>query len=292
MNGRYDILNRVLQLDPRTQNQEIVQLIGFYEYPWMLQKSLEFALFRTYAVPSISGLLAKTRQFHAGGQKRYDDTSLLIAEITENGYDSERGRAAIRRMNQLHRRWSIANNDYLYVLSTFVFVPIYFHQQFGWRTPTQHENLANYYFWFEVGRRMGIKDIPETYEAFEQFHKQYEATYFHYSDSNREIADLTMQTFLAWYPAPLRPLVREGLYTLLDEPLLRAFGYPQPHPFLKAVVYGALKTMSFLVRTVMPPRREAFHFTHQPNRTYPQGYQLESLGPNDAPPYDPDVQLE
>ncbi len=292
MTGRYDNLKRILQLDPRTQNQEIVQLVGFYEYPWMLQKSLELALFRTYAVPSISGLLAKTRQFHAGGQKRYDDTSLIIAEISENGYDSERGRAAIRRMNQLHRRWSISNEDYLYVLSTFIFVPIYFHNQFGWRTPTQHENLANYYFWVEVGRRMGIKDIPQTYEAFEAYHKNYEQQYFHYSDSNREIAELTFQTFLSWYPAPLRPIVREGLYTLLDEPLMRAFGFPAPHPLLTALVHGSLKALSFVIRTVMPPRREPFHFTHQPNRTYPQGYTLESLGPKDAPPYDPTVPLE
>ena len=292
MQGRYDILNRVLQLDPRTQNQEIVQLVGFYEYPWMLQKSLEFALFRTYAVPSISGLLAKTRQFHMGGQKRYDDTSLLIAEITENGYDSERGRAAIRRMNQLHRRWSIPNEDFLYVLSTFIYVPIYFHNDFGWRTPTQHENLANYYFWVEVGRRMGIKDIPDTFEAFEAFHKNYEQTHFRYTESNREIAELTVKTFLAWYPAPLRPIVREGLYTMMDEPLLKAFGYPKPHPLLKALVHGAVKLGAFVIRTFMPPRREPFHLTHQPNRTYPQGYQLEALGPHDAPPYDPNMPLE
>ncbi|NJR12963.1 DUF2236 domain-containing protein [bacterium] len=276
--GRYDILNRVLQLDPRTQNQEIVQLVGFYEYPWMLRKSLEFALFRTYAVPSISGLLAHTRQFHLGGQKRYDDTSLLIAEITENGYDSERGRAAIRRMNQLHRRWNIPNADFLYVLSTFIYVPIYFHERFGWRTPTPHENLANYYFWVEIGRRMGITDIPATYDAFEQFHHAYEAQHFHYTESNRQIADLTVNTFLAWYAAPLRPLVREGLYTLMDDALLRAFGYPKPHPLLTALVQGALKTLGTVIRLVMPPRRTPFYLTRQPNRTYPHGVHAGSPG--------------
>lgn len=287
MSGRYDNLNAILQLDPRTQHQEIVQRVGFYEYPWLLRKSLEFALFRTYAVPSISALLAHTGQFHGGGQKRYDDTALLIAEITENGYDSERGRAAIRRMNQLHRRWDIANDDYLYVLSTFIFTPIYFHRRFGWRTPTQHENLANYYFWVEVGRHMGIKDIPVTFEAYEAFHHAYEAQHFHYSESNRQIADVTINTFLAWYAAPLRPLVREGLYALLDAPLRRAFGYPAPHPLLTAVE-GVLKLLALIVRYLLPPRRTPFLLTRQPNRTYPAGYTLETLGPKNAPPLDPD----
>lgn len=45
--GRYDIYERIQQLDPERDCQTIVYLVGAYEYPWLIRKSLEFALFRT-----------------------------------------------------------------------------------------------------------------------------------------------------------------------------------------------------------------------------------------------------
>ena len=48
------------QLDPENGHQEIVSLLTNYEFPWDIEKALEFALFRTYAGPSISALLAET----------------------------------------------------------------------------------------------------------------------------------------------------------------------------------------------------------------------------------------
>ena len=101
MAGRYDILHQVLQLDPEKDNQEIAFLVGAYEYPWLIKKALEFALFRTYGIPKSSRLLDSTSQFYNHGQRRYDDTTLLIAEIVENGYDSDRGLRAIKTMNRM-----------------------------------------------------------------------------------------------------------------------------------------------------------------------------------------------
>jgi hypothetical protein len=63
-------------------------------------------------------------------------------------------------MNQLQGRFRIANGDFLYVLSTFVFEPIRWNRRFGWRPMCEQERLGLFYFWREVGRRMGIKDLP------------------------------------------------------------------------------------------------------------------------------------
>jgi hypothetical protein len=282
VSSRYDILKRVLSLDPQQDAQEIVRLVGAYESPWLMQKSLEFALFRTYAVPSISQLLAQTGRFQHAGQRRYDDTTLLISEFIEEGLDSPRGRAALRQMNRLHSRFDISNDDYLYVLSTFIYTPIYWHQRFGWRPPTRHENLANYYFWCEVGRRMNIKNIPPTFEAFEAFHLGYERDHFTYADTNRQIAEYTIAVFCSWYPAFLAPLIRQVIYTFLDEPLRRAFGYPPPNPLLKMLTHGALKLRAVALR-YMPPRRKPYSLRAQPIRSYPQGYTIEQLGLDDTP---------
>ena len=131
-----------MQSDPVRDHQRIVYLMTAYEFPFDITRALEFALFRTFAVPSIGGLLARTGEFGARAQKRYDDTDLILSQIYEFGYDSERGRAALRRMNGIHKRFNIANEDYLYVLSTFVFEPARWLDRFGWRRLVTEEKLA------------------------------------------------------------------------------------------------------------------------------------------------------
>jgi len=117
MRGRYSSRISISRLDPVRECREIVLLLTCFEFPWDIERALEFALFRTYAVPSISGLLDKTGEFARRPRKRYDDTELLLAEILENGFDSPRGQAAFSRVNQMHGRFSIANRDFLFVSS-------------------------------------------------------------------------------------------------------------------------------------------------------------------------------
>jgi uncharacterized protein (DUF2236 family) len=277
---RYAVLNHIKTLDPVRDNQEIVFLVGAYEYPWLTQRALEFALFRTYAVPSISALLDQTGQFKQYGQRRYDDTSLIIAEIVEHGYDSERGRAAIKQMNRLHGRFDISNEDYLYVLSTFIYEPIRWHERYGWRDIHEIERLASYHFWCEVGRRMGMKHIPPTYADFEAFNIAYERDHFRYTETNRRVGDATIAIFLGWFPQITHPFVRQVIYSLLDEPLREAFGYPRPARFFYTLSHRGLQFLRLLKRYT-PPRKTPYTITNKPSRTYPFGYRIEQMGPID-----------
>ena len=93
------ISQNLTALDPNRNYEEIMYLLQCYEFPWDYERALEFALFRTYPVPSISALLFKTGEFISRPRKRYDDTELIPYEITENGFDSQRCQAALRHMN-------------------------------------------------------------------------------------------------------------------------------------------------------------------------------------------------
>jgi hypothetical protein len=280
MFGRYDVLKRILKLDPKDDCQEIVYLVGSYESPWLIQKALEFALFRTYAVPHTSRILRATGQFQTHGQKRYDDTSLMLAGIAEHGYDSPFAQTVIARMNDLHGRYNLRNVDMLYVLSTFVFEPLRWSEQYGWRTPTYHEQLANYYFWVEVGKRMGIKDIPDTMEKFKAFNEAHEAHYFRYDEANQVIGEATIQIFLSWYPAWMRPLLRQIITSFMEDRLLYAFGFEKPHGTIRWLAQTGLKFGYGLLR-FFPPRKTPFHFTEVPTRSYPDGFEPEELGARD-----------
>jgi uncharacterized protein (DUF2236 family) len=221
--------------------------------------------------------LVATGEFLNRAQKRYDDTVIILSQILDRGIDSEQGRAALRRMNQMHGHYPIANEDFLYTLSTFVFEPIRWNQRFGWRPLSETERLASYYYWRDVGRRMNIRDIPETYEAFEDYNQAYERAEFKYGKSNRLIGDATHGVFESWFPTPLRPLVAPGINALLDEPVLAAMDYPRPTVVQRRLAEGALKARARALR-FFPRRRRPRLISEERSRSYPSGYRVEDLG--------------
>jgi hypothetical protein len=275
---RFARLEEIKRLDPAREHLRIVHLVACYEFPFDTTRSLEFALFRTYGVPSISGLLDRTGEFRERPQKRYDDTDIVVSELMEWGYDSERGRRALRRMNQLHARHAIANEDFLYVLSTFVFEPIRWNARFGWRRMCEQERLAQYHFWRAVGERMRIRDIPGDYAAFEQFNRAYEREHYRFSEANGRVGAATRELFASWFPRPLAPLVRASIHALLDDTLLEAFGFEKPSRLMRTLVPGVMRLRAHVLRA-LPPRRRPRLRTEMPREIYPGGYRIEQLGP-------------
>lgn len=269
---------RIAQLDPQQDYHAITQLLSRHVFPWDIERALEFALFRTYAVPSISGLLAQTGEFVRRTRKRYDDTELILYEVLEHGFESERGRRAIRRMNQMHGRFAIPNEDLLYVLTTFIFEPIRWVEQFGWRPMTANEQQAFFRYYCELGRYMGIQAIPSDYHEFEQFNRHYEQTHFQFAPSNRAIGDATMNLLLGMYaPKLLWPLLRPLAYALMDEPLLDAFAFPHPSQRLRQQVRTLLRLRARLL-ALLPERTQPWLGTQRKRPTYPEGYEIEELG--------------
>lgn len=258
------------------------------DFPFDTTRALEFALFRTFCVPSVSALLHRTQEFERCPQRRYDDTDIIISEILEHGYDSERGRAAVRRMNQIHGRFEIANDDFLYVLSTFVFVPIRWNKQFGWRRMIKGERLALFHFWREVGRRMNIRDIPADYAEFKRFNLEYERRNFRFTEANRHVGEATRNLFMSWFPGWMRPLVKHGIHAAMDDPLLDAFGFPRPSPGMRRFVQVIMRSRALLLHW-LPKRRSPVLRTEMKTKSYPCGYRIEEIGPRetaDAPSRD------
>jgi hypothetical protein len=275
------VLDEIQGLDPEVDHQRIVFLSTRYDFAFDTTRALEFALFRTFCVPTVSSVLDRSGEFQSRAQKRYDDTDIIVSELMENGYDSDRGRAALRRMNQIHGRFDIRNEDYLYVLSTFVFEPIRWNAKFGWRPMCEQERRALFYFWRAVGKRMNIQQIPDRIEDLEQYNLEYEQARYRSVETNRRVGAATRDMFLSWFPAPLRPMARPAMYAIMDEPLIEAFGFPRPSRTLRWLVAKSLKLRARLLR-LLPPRRRPVLRTEMRQRTYPRGYQIDTLGPPQA----------
>jgi uncharacterized protein (DUF2236 family) len=277
--ARYSRLRQIQRLDPERDYQEIYRLSAEYEFPWDVTRALELALFRTYGVPSIGRLLDRTREFGDHGQKRYDDTVVLLYETTrDGGMDSERGRAAVRRMNRIHGRYPITNDDFVYVLSTFVVVPVRWISRYGWRPYSRHEVRATVNNFRHMGRLMGLKGIPETYEEFSSYLDEYERKHYAYDAAGRRVADATIAIFQGWFPSFARPLARRGVLSLIDGPLRQALGLPRSPRVMEVAADRGLRARAVFVR-LMPARPERMAKKPRP-RSYPDGYTLGDIGPS------------
>ena len=271
-------LREIRTLDPVADHSRIVYLDVCYEFPWDTTRALELALFRTFAVPSVAAVLESTGEFERAAQKRYDDTDLILSTIVEAGYDSQEGKRAIRQMNRIHGRFEIANDDLLYVLSSFVFEPIRWNARFGWRKLTEGEKLATFVYWREVGRRMAIRELPETYAELERFNEEYERSQFRPSEAARRVGAATRDMFLAWFPGLPRSIGARAIYALLDEPLLDAFGFPRPSRAVRTSVEAAVRARARTV-ALLPARRRPRLRAERRTRTYGRDWTLEKLGP-------------
>ncbi len=276
--GRDSILKEIKKLDPERDHERIVFLSTCYEFSFDTTRALELALFRTFCVPGISGLLDRTGEFRQRTQKRYDDTDILVSELLEWGYSSDRGRRAVKRINRLHGRFTIANQDFLYVLSTFLFEPIRWNRLYGWRLMCEQERLGLFYFWRAVGLLMHIQDIPEDFRTFERFNPEYERRHFQYAPSNHRTGMATVNLFAGWFPKVSAPLVRSVIYALLERRLIEAFGFPEPSRFMRWAVPSLLKLRAGVLRW-LPPRRRPRLRTEMVHPSHPHGYVIEQLGP-------------
>ena len=271
-------LREIRRLDPVADHSRIVYLDTCFEFPWDTTRSLELALFRTFAVPSIAAVLDTSGEFGRAPQKRYDDTDLILSSIVEAGYESVEGKEAIRHMNRIHGRFRISNDDFLYVLSSFVFEPIRWNARFGWRPLIETERLATFEFWREVGRRMAIKEVPDDYAELEAFNEEYERRHFRRTEPSERVGGATRDMFLAWFPWLPRQLGAQAIYALMDDRLLDAFGFPRPPPALRTTVETSLRARGRLV-ALLPARRRPRLRTRRRTRTYGRKWRLEELGP-------------
>jgi hypothetical protein len=276
--NRYTTAQHIQTLDPQQDAIAICHLLAGYEFPWDITRALEIALLRTFCVPSIAKLLDQTGEFHHHGQKRYDDTGLIVSELFKWGYHHPRGQAFLQRMNAIHQRYAISNADYLYVLSTFIYEPVRWCERFGWRALSNGEKQAMYFFWREVGERMGIQAIPPSCEAFEGYNRAYEQSHFAFHESNQRVANATRQMLLTWFPKVMHRPVNTAIPALLDPALLQALGWQPAPASLTALLSKILQVRSRLL-CQLPPRTLPDFFADQAIRSYPQGYDIEHIGP-------------
>jgi len=231
----------------------IQQALAELEFPFTFEKALQFALFRTYGIPSISKLLVQTSQFSepATATKRYADTSLLVTEFATFPPHSERGIEAIARMNYIHscyqKAGKILDDDMLYTLSLFACEPYRWVERFEWRELNDFEKCAIGTFWKSIGDAMGIgygnlrsggeggeewRDGLHWLDEVAEWSQEYESEHMVPAESNRKTAVQTVAILLWSLPGPLKPYGKKVVNVLMDDRLRTAMMFVNAKRFL------------------------------------------------------------
>ncbi|CAI7618712.1 unnamed protein product [Penicillium pancosmium] len=276
-------MSRMTHHDAWAIQKTILQM----EFPFIVLKSLQFALFRTYGIPSISTLLLKTSQFSdsATSFKRYADTGALIGEFMAFDPHSERAQTAIARTKFLHKGYrasgKILDDDMLYTLSLFATEPIRFASLYEWREMSEMERAAVGTYWKSLGDaldisyeklpsgRSGFQDGIHWLEEISVWSHQYEVRHMKPHERNREIADKTIDVLVYNLPGFMKPLGIYFVSFLMDERLRNAMMMTPPPAFFSALFASAFQIRKLSLRYVALPRPSFLRldvFTEEPNK--------------------------
>ncbi|MFY1631755.1 oxygenase MpaB family protein [Solwaraspora sp. WMMB335] len=278
---RYANLRRIRTLDPQRDYLDIYQTMVRYEFPWDSKLGLNLAFNRSFSLPRIAALHTRTGELLRHTRKRIDDTGLLMYEMLLHGFEHPKGRAAVRRTNQIHRQYDIAEDDYRYVLGCLVVVPMRWLHRYGWRRPCCHERAATYHYYRELGLRMGIRDIPGSYQDLATWFDEYDRTHLRFSPDAAAIERATRTLLRGRVPRLLSPLADALVGAMYDERLRAASGVPTPPLAIRWGLHTGLRLRAHLLRLAARPRRTPIFADGIRTRTYPDGYQISRLGPAD-----------
>lgn len=280
------IARRIAALDPVRDNEEVAHLSVEVRYgdAFFVHAAYLVAFTRQVAVPSIARIVYRTGtgDLMKDVRRRNDHTLVFFGEMLRHGHTSERGRAAIDRMEQIHSRFGITDDDKLYTLGSLAFEGERILGLLGIDRFTATEVTGLYHFWRGVGERMGLT-VPATREAFLQWVHDYETAHYGYTEGGRALVDQLFADWRQrWFPGPLQRLADPVLLTLLDEPLRAAHRLPGPSPAVQRVVPSVVRGYLALqgARPHRPSRSWADHFSH--GAAVPAG--LSSYGHQGATP--------
>ncbi|KAG0943510.1 hypothetical protein G6F31_014716 [Rhizopus arrhizus] len=244
-------------------------------------------MFKTYTTPKNSKILVATGEFGKECPRRYEDTELILREFAdvygriqnhikdhpdtpeEHLLDQwDRKKKAIKRLNELHGKYNIGNDDFLYTLTMFITEPV------AW---------VNKYEW----RQLDEREINE-----------HAKKHIRYGKTNWMCGEPTLRLFITFLPSflstHLYKFACKVLPSFLTERDTEAFGLPKENKFYSFIIYVAFIIRAFFIRHFMLPRKRFLvrtpfypnsngkyvpdYFVFN-NMVYKDGYDISNLGP-------------
>lgn len=269
-------------MDPATEYEEMYRRLALYEFGLQMQMGLHLAFYRTFSTPRIAAVLGMTGHMDADPHKRAYDTGLVMYELIADGLSGPRGRKMVSLLNRVHKPWPIPDEDFTYVLATFIVVPTRWLDRAGWRPLSLAEREAVWRFYAELGRRMNLQQIPNSYQASADFLDRYEAAHLAPSVDGARLMAKTQSVLTDLLPGVFKPVTDHITTALLnDSRLSEALSLPRRRAWAASGLDLGLR-VSATVERFLPPAKSPWFSAGKPSsaKVYGGGYSLEELGPS------------
>ncbi|NVB42292.1 DUF2236 domain-containing protein [Pseudenhygromyxa sp. WMMC2535] len=276
-------LREIERLDLATEYRQIAGLSAA-DFQSIMFTQVYQGFLVTFAAPRMSRILAATGEVEGRMAKRAVDTALFTRAVAMHGVKHGEGNLAAKRVNAMHRRYPIHQEDFIAVGVDGALAQIRMSERFGWRPLIDKEREAIRLHYAKITRAYGGRgEFPGTVAAMERFWDRYKREQFAFEPQNERMAKVVSSWFLSLAPRPLRPFLRLALEGVADPDVLRACGLRVPSALERRLA-------AFIMRRVIgardplpdssPDKLEALAAS-----VYPDGYTLSDLGtfPEDQP---------
>ncbi|KAJ3146607.1 hypothetical protein HDU89_006078 [Geranomyces variabilis] len=312
---RFDTLSAILDAPDPARSPEAASLIyektWEHEFPFLSRVAFHLSLLRACAIPSIAqAICARSAEASsttstatpaaaitatAGSSssnsstsppavvvaRRFEDTDLLVKEMTERPVTDPRAQRALERAARISSMYKLSNDEYVYILAVMVVEPCRLVERWGYRHLANKEKAAHYEVWRAIGMQMGIRDIPGSFHAMEEFCVEFEQRNRRQSrkknsgsndadnaddadDADAATAALTnaaIDLLIATLPLKslhsyILPVARRLVHTMLDPNLREALRLKAPPVMLSWFADFMLRAHAGCVRYLLLPRQE------------------------------------
>ena len=253
--------------------------MAIYDFAGDMNIGFVLAYFRSFAIPATAAALLGTGEITERPGKRATDTGIVVYEIIAHGVDSEPGRAMVQLLRRVHTGVPGTDADFRYVLISLLIAPLRWIDAHGWRAVEPAEREAAYRFFAELGRRIGLAEVPGSYDAAAAFFDAYEAEQVSASAAGAALTTSAMPSFTGKLPRAVRRWDRAILGALIgDVRVVRALGLPVPGRGVRTLL-GLVVRLRAVRSSARAPATEAGFRSGAARSAYPHGYTLDRVGP-------------
>ncbi|KAJ3160015.1 hypothetical protein HDU86_001280 [Geranomyces michiganensis] len=289
---RFDTLSAILDAPDPAHSPEAASLIyektWEHEFPFLSRVAFHLSLLRACAIPSIAQAICARSSEAASPAiasasdaavdtdgalgtttsvaRRFEDTDLLVKEMTERPVTDARAQRALERAARISSMYKLSNDEYVYILAVMVVEPCRLVERWGYRHLANKEKAAHYEVWRAIGVQMGVKDIPLSFHTMEEYCSAFEARNRHTSTADADaataaLAAAAIDMLIATLPLKslhsyILPLARRLVHTMLDPGLRQALRLKAPPVMLSWFADFMLRAHAGCVRYLLLPRQE------------------------------------
>jgi hypothetical protein len=208
------------------------------------------AINRIAQAANLGNMFRSTKEAETNAVMRFFDTYALYGNVLEWGVDSYRGRTAVERMNQIHGRYYIPNDEMKFVLLQGIFTWLDGMDRIGHRRISDKERRGMVASFVRMGQAMNIQDLTENYEEMYAWYRGVCVASAEFKPYKRTTFETIVAASVAGQPEALREGILLAGRVAMDETYLSSLGYPEPTKEEKQAVRAMFFTIGSMVEAL------------------------------------------